>query len=669
MENTNCQHKLEILCNICGLYTPKTRGPLAKSKQRAITDLVKASYFSKYKRTMVCDSTYAPNIVCFPCYSNITSRSRSQANLPESPMVWNPPNAEHTNCYACLTASLFGKKFNDRRKITYPEYPITNSIPAIWASVQEQERDRSPQPGTHMQQVSSPAHRLSTSTSQQQSPRPSTSTFMQPVYSPVHGPSTSTSQERSPKPSPLIATTSGESKSSGTLIDASSQSSGEFYQPTNYYTNQERQPILMSQEEFNDHCRDLDLNVTKSELEGSRLAERNFLQDGVRITSYRTDTRFSFKFQNENINLTIRKQKSNEDSEEDGSNEEITVTYNLAFANDLQGLFQLFGIEHKPDEWRLFLDGSSKSFKAVLLHNKNLLPSVPLAYCKRLPEKYENIEYILNRIKYQQYGWEVIVDFKLINIITGLMGAASKHPCAHCLWDSKYKGSDKYTKTDWPKRPQWSTETAGKYNAVKPPLIPISKILMPPLHIKIGLVTQLFKKLYERNSKIRATLFSIFPSLSEAKIKAGVYDGPQIEELFQDNDLPKILTVEENYAFDSLKSVCKGFLGNKRDINHTDLIRKMMESFEKLGINITIKMHSLICHLDIFKESCGAYSDEQGERFHQDLKKNEADYAGKNMARGLARYCWKLIRETDPDTHRRQASYGKKINFFFVNQH
>ena len=36
---------------------------------------------------------------------------------------------------------------------------------------------------------------------------------------------------------------------------------------------------------------------------------------------------------------------------------------------------------------------------------------------------------------------------------------------------------------------------------------------------------------------------------------------------------------------------------------------------------MSIKMHYLFSHIDRFPENLGAMSDEQGERFHQDIKK------------------------------------------------
>jgi hypothetical protein len=37
-------------------------------------------------------------------------------------------------------------------------------------------------------------------------------------------------------------------------------------------------------------------------------------------------------------------------------------------------------MKHSSEQWRLFIDASKKSLKAVLLHNGNKLPSIPVAY-------------------------------------------------------------------------------------------------------------------------------------------------------------------------------------------------------------------------------------------------------------------------------------------------
>lgn len=652
----DCNKKLEFICYVCGLYTPKT----PKSLRYSFSQNLKDRYFDSFG-IEINVFEYTPNFACRICYSALIEK-RKPRNLPTSPMIWKQPNSEHTDCYPCLCPSFFGKKWEDRKAhIIYPQFPTSSSRPPVFPD----QRDRSPVPGC-------------STTAGQQSTTSETSNHRD--ISPVAGSST-----RSPlnlQPAPLVPSTSQDSttsQSSGenqpvplnSTISTTSQSSGEVFSPHTRYSTRNKEVIKMTQEEFNDHCRDMKLGISASELEGSRMAERNFLHEDVQTTKYRRETRFSSKFSNTEITLTVKKEKNVVDVEEECDPDEETyetVSYNMAYINDIEGLFELFGIKHVPEDWRLFLDGSSSSLKAVLLHNKNTLPSVPIAYCKRLPEKYESMQQILQWIKYDHYNWDIIVDFKLVNIISGLMGAAAKHPCIFCLWDSRYRGEDRYSKMDWPAREQWSEENRRRNNAIRKPLVQPSRILLPPLHIKIGLVTQLFKKIYSQNMEARRQLSKIFPALSEAKMKGGVFDGPHIRILFESKDLESALDPEEKAAFISLKNVCRNFLGNRRASNYQEMIKEMMEHYEKLNINITIKMHTLICHLDKFRASCGAFSDEQGERFHQDLKTNEQHYAGKDMAKGLGRYCWTLIRETNPEAHKRQSHYDKKTKVFYVNK-
>ena len=48
----------------------------------------------------------------------------------------------------------------------------------------------------------------------------------------------------------------------------------------------------------------------------------------------------------------------------------------LVYCNDIDGLMVALRITHDPDEWRLVIDSSKTSLKAVLLHNGNVLLSI-----------------------------------------------------------------------------------------------------------------------------------------------------------------------------------------------------------------------------------------------------------------------------------------------------
>ena len=52
----------------------------------------------------------------------------------------------------------------------------------------------------------------------------------------------------------------------------------------------------------------------------------------------------------------------------------------LVFCHEINGLMNSLNIEYKPEERRIFIDVSKLSLKAVLLHNGNELPSIPVGY-------------------------------------------------------------------------------------------------------------------------------------------------------------------------------------------------------------------------------------------------------------------------------------------------
>ena len=58
-----------------------------------------------------------------------------------------------------------------------------------------------------------------------------------------------------------------------------------------------------------------------------------------------------------------------------------------------------------------------------------------------------------------------------------------------------------------------------------------------------------------------------------------------------------------------------------------------------------LKLHFLDLHLDYFPENICDYSEEQGERFLQDLKEMERRYQGRWDINMLPDYCWMFKRD------------------------
>ena len=64
----------------------------------------------------------------------------------------------------------------------------------------------------------------------------------------------------------------------------------------------------------------------------------------------------------------------------------------------------------------------------------------------------------------------------------------------------------------------------------------------------------------------------------------------------------------------------------------------------------------LFSHFDFFKENLSDYSEEHGERFHQDMKNIEKRYQGRWDEAMMGDYIWGLVRETANDHKRKTRS-------------
>ena len=89
-------------------------------------------------------------------------------------------------------------------------------------------------------------------------------------------------------------------------------------------------------------------------------------------------------------------------------------------------------------------------------------------------------------------------------------------------------------------------------------------------------------------------------------------------------------------------------------------------TFRNLGCKMSVKMHNLFSLMDRFPENPGSMSDEQGERFHQDLKEMETRYQGCWDAVMMAYYSWNLKRDL-PVTEHSWSSKKRKFKPWSLN--
>ena len=104
-----------------------------------------------------------------------------------------------------------------------------------------------------------------------------------------------------------------------------------------------------------------------------------------------------------------------------------------------------------------------------------------------------------------------------------------------------------------------------------------------------------------------------------------------------------------------------GFLGNTKVRDYRNVVvQRLLKALKKLGCNLSIKLHLLFSHLERFLSNFGDVSDEQGERFHQDLKDMEERYQGRWDSHTMADYFWS-IKGDCPALNCAQKSYKRRF--------
>ena len=112
------------------------------------------------------------------------------------------------------------------------------------------------------------------------------------------------------------------------------------------------------------------------------------------------------------------------------------------------------------------------------------------------------------------------------------------------------------------------------------------------MHIKLGLAKQ-FVKALKPTSRAFRHIRQMFPSISEAKVKGGIFVGPQIRRMLAFEELEEQMSDLKRNAWQALRMIAEGFLGNHRRDDYAMVVSNLIESYEKLGCHMPLKLHFL----------------------------------------------------------------------------
>ena len=117
--------------------------------------------------------------------------------------------------------------------------------------------------------------------------------------------------------------------------------------------------------------------------------------------------------------------------------------------------------------------------------------------------------------------------------------------------------------------------------------------------------------------------------MSDAKINEVIFDGPQIRKLLKDNVFVTKMISTQKRAWLRFKNVVQKFLGNIKSPDWEKEVLRKVDSFQKLKCLMNLKLRFIDSHVEYFPENLGVYSEEQGERFYQDIEVMEQRYQEK----------------------------------------
>ena len=112
-----------------------------------------------------------------------------------------------------------------------------------------------------------------------------------------------------------------------------------------------------------------------------------------------------------------------------------------------------------------------------------------------------------------------------------------------CLWDSQAR-NDHCVKKGWP---FIGCMRVGEANVINESLVAREKIIILPLHIKLGLMKQTLPVTGDCFNYI----FRVFPALAIEKLKAGIFAGLHIRTLIKDSCFVHSMTDTKFVAWQS----------------------------------------------------------------------------------------------------------------------
>lgn len=165
------------------------------------------------------------------------------------------------------------------------------------------------------------------------------------------------------------------------------------------------------------------------------------------------------------------------------------------------------------------------------------------------------------------------------------------------------------------------------------------------MHIKTGIASKILGYIVKDENNTRAQEF--MAQKFGRMFKYISIQGKQVNALINDDAFLENLPQPQKALWLSFAAVVNGFLGKNRDRHYQKLIKTLIQKLRAAKISVTLKIHTLISHLNKFPPSNSDFSDESAERFHHDfapcIQRNH--FSGIKLVKTMADAAWRLSRK------------------------
>jgi hypothetical protein len=100
-----------------------------------------------------------------------------------------------------------------------------------------------------------------------------------------------------------------------------------------------------------------------------------------------------------------------------------------------------------------------------------------------------------------------------------------------------------------------------------------------------------FVKALDPNSAAPHCIRKMFPHLADAKVKGGIFSGPQIRVMLASQDLEQTVTAVETNAWEPFRMVVTYFVGNSKCENYEEIVESLIQQYEILRCRMSVKLH------------------------------------------------------------------------------